>query len=153
MRMSQSLLKCCPNCEYSLTGLPDRARCPECGFLYDRRSQVFRQAGARAILIIGAGCGFIALSVVAGLLERGLGAECWSLIVVGLTMVLGQWAFVRGKRNKQVAFEIGTSERTVKAHRHSVMAKLNAHSLAEVVSIAEKLGMVESAESRPAKSV
>ena len=33
---------------------------------------------------------------------------------------------VRGKRNKQVAFALGTSERTVKAHRHAVMEKLGA---------------------------
>jgi FixJ family two-component response regulator len=50
---------------------------------------------------------------------------------------------VRGKRNKQVAYEIGTSERTVKAHRHSIMEKLGARSLAEAVSIAERLGMLE----------
>lgn len=52
---------------------------------------------------------------------------------------------VRGKRNKQVAFELGTSERTVKAHRRSVMEKLEARSLAEVVSIAERLGLAADA--------
>ena len=31
---------------------------------------------------------------------------------------------VRGKRNKQIAYALGTSERTVKAHRHCVMEKL-----------------------------
>ena len=55
---------------------------------------------------------------------------------------------VRGKRNKQIAFELGTSERTVKAHRHSVMEKLGVHSLAEAVSIAERLGLLGSAEPR-----
>jgi FixJ family two-component response regulator len=50
---------------------------------------------------------------------------------------------VRGKRNKQVAFDLNTSERTVKAHRHSIMEKLNATSLAEIVSIAERLGRIE----------
>jgi len=49
---------------------------------------------------------------------------------------------VRGRRNKQIAYELGISERTVKAHRHSIMEKLNAHSLAEVVSIAERLGLL-----------
>ena len=47
---------------------------------------------------------------------------------------------VRGKRNKQVAYDLKTSERTIKAHRHSIMEKLGATSLAEIVSIAEKLG-------------
>lgn len=48
---------------------------------------------------------------------------------------------VRGKRNKQIAFELGTSERTVKAHRRSVMEKLCVNSLAEAVSIADRLGL------------
>ena len=49
---------------------------------------------------------------------------------------------IRGKLNKQIAFDLGTSERTVKAHRHAVMEKLKVHSLAEAVSIAERLGML-----------
>ena len=49
---------------------------------------------------------------------------------------------VRGKRNKQVAYDLNTSERTIKAHRHSIMEKLGATSLAEMVSIAERLGLV-----------
>jgi FixJ family two-component response regulator len=49
---------------------------------------------------------------------------------------------VRGKLNKQIAFELGTSERTIKAHRHSIMQKLQVASVAEAVSIAERLGMV-----------
>lgn len=46
-----------------------------------------------------------------------------------------------GLRNKQIAFKIGTSERTVKAHRHSIMEKLEVRSLAEAVTIAETLGI------------
>ena len=49
---------------------------------------------------------------------------------------------VRGKRNKQIAYCLGTSERTVKAHRHSIMEKLGVGSLAEAVSIAEGLGLL-----------
>lgn len=49
---------------------------------------------------------------------------------------------VHGKLNKQIAYELGTSERTVKAHRHKIMEKLQVHSLAEAVSIAERLGLV-----------
>jgi FixJ family two-component response regulator len=49
---------------------------------------------------------------------------------------------VRGKLNKQIAYDLGTSERTIKAHRHSIMKKFKVKSLAELVSIAEKLGMV-----------
>lgn len=50
---------------------------------------------------------------------------------------------VRGKRNKQIGFELNTSERTVKAQRHKVMEKLGVRSLAEVVSTAERLGLLE----------
>jgi FixJ family two-component response regulator len=54
---------------------------------------------------------------------------------------------VRGKLNKQIAFELGTSERTIKAHRHSIMQKLQVRSLAEAVSIAERLGLLAAPES------
>jgi FixJ family two-component response regulator len=49
---------------------------------------------------------------------------------------------VRGKLNKQIAYELGTSERTIKAHRHSIMNKLNVSSFAEAVTIAERLGIL-----------
>ena len=50
---------------------------------------------------------------------------------------------VRGKINKQIAMELGTTERTVKAHRHEVMEKMQVHSLAELVSSAERLGLLD----------
>jgi FixJ family two-component response regulator len=49
---------------------------------------------------------------------------------------------VRGKLNKQIAHALGTSERTIKAHRSAVMQKLKVRSLAEAVTIAERLGML-----------
>jgi FixJ family two-component response regulator len=49
---------------------------------------------------------------------------------------------VRGKLNKQIAHQLGTSERTIKAHRHMVMHKLQAQSFAEAVSIAERVGLM-----------
>jgi len=49
---------------------------------------------------------------------------------------------IRGQLTKQIAFHIGASERTVKAHRHAIMEKLAVHSLAEAVSIAERLGIL-----------
>jgi len=47
---------------------------------------------------------------------------------------------VRGLLNKQVGFELGISEITVKAHRGQVMRKMEAGSLADLVKIAAKLG-------------
>jgi RNA polymerase sigma factor (sigma-70 family) len=49
---------------------------------------------------------------------------------------------VRGRMNKQIAFELGMTERTVKAHRHSIMMKTQVRTVAELVSIAEQLGIM-----------
>jgi len=50
---------------------------------------------------------------------------------------------VRGKLNKQIAHELGTTERTIKAHRHQVMEKMKVQSLAELVTLAERLGALD----------
>ena len=47
-----------------------------------------------------------------------------------------------GKQNKQVAHTLGCTERTIKAHRHRVMEKMQVQSLAELVSLAERAGML-----------
>lgn len=60
---------------------------------------------------------------------------------------------VRGKLNKQIAFSLGTAERTIKAHRHSIMQKIQVRSVAEAVSIAERLGMLSSSAAAPTASV
>jgi RNA polymerase sigma factor (sigma-70 family) len=48
---------------------------------------------------------------------------------------------VRGSTNKEVARAIGCTERTVKAHRHRVMEKMQVHTLPELVSLAERIGI------------
>jgi FixJ family two-component response regulator len=50
---------------------------------------------------------------------------------------------VAGRRNKQIAFEIGTSEVTVKVHRTNLMRKMQASSLADLIAMATKLGIPE----------
>jgi RNA polymerase sigma factor (sigma-70 family) len=49
---------------------------------------------------------------------------------------------IRGNTNKQVAKVLGATERTIKAHRHRVMEKLQVQSLAELVSLAERAGIL-----------
>ena len=49
---------------------------------------------------------------------------------------------VHGRLNKQIAHELDITERTVKAHRQSVMEKFKAHSLIELVFAAESLGIL-----------
>ena len=48
---------------------------------------------------------------------------------------------VRGMLNKQVAFKLGTGEKTIKAHRARVMKKMQVQSLAELVRLAEHAGI------------
>ncbi len=49
---------------------------------------------------------------------------------------------IRGKTNKQVGNVLGATERTIKAHRHRVMEKMQVQSLAELVSLAERAGIL-----------
>jgi FixJ family two-component response regulator len=53
---------------------------------------------------------------------------------------------VAGRLNKMIATELGTVEKTVKVHRARVMHKMGAASLADLVRMAEKMGI------RPAPS-
>jgi len=48
-------------------------------------------------------------------------------------------AVVKGKMNKQIAFDLGISEVTVKLHRGNVMRKMDVRSLADLVRKAELL--------------
>jgi RNA polymerase sigma factor (sigma-70 family) len=48
---------------------------------------------------------------------------------------------VTGMLNKQIAYDLGMSEKTVKVHRSRVMDKMQADSLAELVRLAYKVGI------------
>jgi len=54
---------------------------------------------------------------------------------------------VAGKLNKQIGAAIGAAERTVKAHRAQVLAKMGVGSVAELSRIATELGLVPAAPS------
>ena len=48
---------------------------------------------------------------------------------------------ISGQLNKQVAYDLGTAERTIKAHRHNLMEKLGAGSMADLVRLAGELNI------------
>ena len=48
---------------------------------------------------------------------------------------------IAGKRNKVIAAEIGTTEKTVKVHRGRIMEKMKVRSVADLVRAADKLGI------------
>jgi FixJ family two-component response regulator len=50
---------------------------------------------------------------------------------------------VGGKSNKTVANVLGSTVRTIKAHRQRVMEKMQVRSLAELVSLAERVGALD----------
>lgn len=56
---------------------------------------------------------------------------------------------VQGKINKQIGQQLGATERTIKAHRHRVMEKMGVQSLAELVSVAERLDVLGHAAVQP----
>jgi FixJ family two-component response regulator len=49
---------------------------------------------------------------------------------------------VTGRRNKQIAADVGVTEATVKLHRGNIMQKMRARSLVELVRIADALADV-----------
>ena len=55
---------------------------------------------------------------------------------------------IRGNTNKQSARALGATERTIKAHRQRVMEKMQVQSLAELVSLAERVGVLGVPDSR-----
>ena len=57
---------------------------------------------------------------------------------------------VSGLLNKEVAWELGISEKTVKVHRARVVKKMGAQSLPELVRMAARLGIpVDPRANRP----
>lgn len=50
---------------------------------------------------------------------------------------------IRGELNKQIAIDLGIVDRTVKLHRAKAMEKLGARSTADLVRIAERLGLAD----------
>jgi FixJ family two-component response regulator len=56
---------------------------------------------------------------------------------------------VAGRLNKQIAAELGTAEKTVKLHRGRMMAKMGVRSVADLVRVTEKAGIVPAEPPNP----
>jgi FixJ family two-component response regulator len=48
---------------------------------------------------------------------------------------------IAGRLNKQIAYDLGTVEKTIKVHRSRMMEKMGVRSLAELVRMAERAGI------------
>ncbi len=60
---------------------------------------------------------------------------------------------IKGMLNKQIPFELGTAIKTIKVHRSRVMQKMEAESVADLVRLAEKAGIVVSERASTLKSL
>ena len=89
------------------------------------------------------------LDAVAAAMERDASRRRESAQNEAVTSLVGQLtprerevmgAVVRGLMNKQIAYELGISEVTVKLHRGNVMRKMEARSVADLVRKAELIG-------------
>jgi FixJ family two-component response regulator len=85
-------------------------------------------------------------------LEKGIARHETALALKGLRARLSTLTprqrqifeiIVRGKTNKHAARELGSTERTIKAHRKVIMGKMKVQSLAQLVTIAERLGVLQ----------
>lgn len=56
----------------------------------------------------------------------------------------------RGRLNKQIAAELGIGEKTVKVHRSRVMSKMAVRSVAELVQLGSRIGILTPQSFRPA---
>ena len=48
---------------------------------------------------------------------------------------------VTGRLNKQIAFDLGVVEQTIKVHRGHIMRKMQARTFADLIGIASRLGI------------
>ena len=71
--------------------------------------------------------------------ERERVAKCLSSLTERERQVLEQ--IVAGRLNKQIAAELGTSEKTIKFHRGNLMRKMGVRVVADLVKLAERAGV------------
>jgi FixJ family two-component response regulator len=72
-------------------------------------------------------------------LERERLAECLAALTERERQVLER--VVAGRRNKEIAAELGTTEKTIKFHRGNLMHKLGVRVVVDLVKLAERAGV------------
>lgn len=95
------MLDRCPRCEYSLSGLPDFHRCPECGLDYELDSASFAPSGgARSYMILGSVLLLTNLGFCFGLfgnVKPGGWLGGWALAIIAIRVGVGRW-LMRNRR-------------------------------------------------------
>jgi len=94
-----------------------------------------------AALLVGAV--HAALRIAENRRQAAAESEAWKARLASLTPRQREVMehIVAGQLNKQIAFDLGTGEQNIKLHRAQIMRKMGVDSLAELVRIAERLGI------------
>lgn len=72
-----AMISQCPQCGYSLQGLPEKHQCPECGLRYDAGSEVYRYINPKRLLFGGL-CSVLVFCVMADdLVNRSWTNHAW----------------------------------------------------------------------------
>jgi hypothetical protein len=100
----------CPKCCYSLTGLPKRWRCPECGFEYDDRTFVLSgisrgtsslSLGRKCLwALVGLGA-WVGTAFLPPLVAAGVGVALPALALAGLWIGVLAYLLLTGKRERR----------------------------------------------------
>ena len=79
----------CPQCKYSLTGLPAQHRCPECGLFYDLNSRVWRNRFPKKSIVVPICCTAVVLAFVVTAMIRGYSQSSIVVLLEAIAIPLG----------------------------------------------------------------
>ena len=110
-------LTVCPECGYSLEGLPPEGTCPECGESYDQRYVVLfgetpegmGRNASRAMLVVFAG--IAAMIVFMSIREGSLMSRPVIMMTTYLFLYVVIWAARRASLKKEILFQVWMNER------------------------------------------